>query len=226
MTSDFRFAGGVVALLLFPAVLTAAEPVNLLANGSFEKTVEVNMSRENPHYKPLFERNVSLPTGEKTPMPEGVYLNPADGWLGAGNRFEYVLGREDAEVHTGSRAVRITSPAGFSAISFHDRVSVVEGVGLDERAVAVGKPIPFSFWARGKGTVRVNCYLYGHKHENLYDYARLRAVQPEQFSVDAPDQWQRFEGALTIRDAAVNHFVFVIAVQGQVTLDDVALRAP
>jgi hypothetical protein len=204
--------------------VTAAPP-NLLVNAGFEENFVTNMSPDNAHYRPLFERGVALPVGEAVAMPVKVYPNPADGWLGASNRFEYVTGTAGREVHTGTHAVRIESFTVHSAITVGNSISVVEGVGLDDRAVPAGQPLQFSFWAKGQGTVCVSCYMYGQKHENLYDHAKLRAVTPGQLTVADDARWQRFAGTLTIREATVNYFVLVIAVQGRVTLDDLELRA-
>ncbi len=214
---------GLAAVLLAAAPLSAQEPANLLANGGFEESVAVAISMANAHYRPLIERNVEIPSGDAAAMPAEVSINPADGWTNEACKFEYVEGKTGAEVHTGKRAVRIESPKTQSAIVIGKNLSVVEGVGLDERAIQVGKPHKFSLYAKGTGTVMVRCYMYDAKLANLYDYSRCQEVKPQQFAVSDEDRWQKLEGTLQIKCPEVNHIVFVIGVQGSVSLDDVVL---
>lgn len=210
----------VIIALLSVAATAAAAPLNLLRNGGFETSTNVVAESQ----RLLRERGVALPAGDPLTLPAHTHLNPADGWLGASNRFEYVTGTAGQAVHAGTRAVRIVSPTVSSALALGESVLVVEGIGLDERAVPVGQPLKFSFWAKGQGAVRVNCYLYGHKHENLYEYVKLRAVAPEGFAVADAARWRQFAGTLTIREATVSYYIFVIAAHGDVTLDDVVLE--
>lgn len=227
LISDFRFGGAaVLATLSLVSPLCAQEKTNLLANGGFEKSIETNMGPDNSQYKPLFERKVTLPTGERALMPDSVYLNPADGWAGAGNRFEYVEGKPGDAVHSGARAVRIVSPNGASAIALTGQISVVEGLGLEDGAVQVGTPVPFSFFAKGTGTLTVNCYMYGAKGVGIYDYAKCRTVEPAEFVISEGAGWRKQEGTMRINCPEVQHILLVIAVRGEVTVDDVILRVP
>lgn len=222
--SKLTFAGaGLAAVLLATAPLFAEETQNLLLNGGFEESVTVAISMANAHYRPLIERNVEIPLGDAAVMPAHVAPNPADGWANDACKFEYVEGKAGAEVHTGKRAVRIESPQAQSAISLGKNLSVVEGVGLDARAIQVGKPHKFSFYAKGKGTATVRCYMYNAKSVNLYEYSRCLEVTPQQFAVSEEDRWQKFEGTLQIKCPEVNHIVFVIGVHGKLSLDDVVL---
>jgi hypothetical protein len=220
----FQFASvGIGAALWASAPLFAQEKPNLIANGGFEDSVTVAITKENEQYKPLLERGVALPTGEKALMPAMVYVNPADGWLGAGHRFEYVTGEPGAAVYTGRRAVRIESPHMQSAIAIGKHISLVEGISLDDRALPVGKPHRFSLYARGKGTVFLRGYMYDAKMDNFYEYARCMKVAPEQFPLADEEKWQKLEGTLQVNCPEVNRLLVVLAVHGQATLDDVGL---
>jgi len=216
----------ILVVLVTRAALFAQEKANLISNGGFEESVTVGITKDNHQYKVLLERGVSLPVGEQALMPESVYVNPADGWQTAKHRFEYVEGSPGDAVHSGTRAVRIESPAAFSAIAVGKNISVVEGVGLDDRALQVGRPHTFSLYARGKGAVVVRCYMYDARSVNFYDYARCMKVLPVQFALADEENWQRCEGTIQINCPEVQSILLVIAVQGNVTLDDVALHTP
>jgi hypothetical protein len=216
----------VLLAMLASAPLFAAEKPNLISNGGFEESVTVDITKDNPQYKVLLDRGVSLPVGEQALMPASVYVNPADGWQTAKHRFEYVEGTPGDAVHSGTRAVRIESTGGFSAIAVGKIISVVEGVGLEDNAIQVGKPYRFSLYAKGSGTIAVNGYLYDAKRANIYDYSRCLKVEPPRLDSSRSDEWQKLEGTIQVNCPDVQSILLVIAVQGNVTLDDVALHTP
>ena len=202
---------------------TASSGPNLIYNGGFELVATENVTTNNPQYKPLLDHGVAMATGEKIPMPAMVYANPSDGWGGASNRFTYVEGKAGAEVFAGTHAIRIESPIMSSAVGVGKMVSVAEGMSLDDHVVQVGVPYKFSFRAKGSGVVRVNCYMYNGRGENLYDYDKHRVFQPDQLPLTDDGQWHRYEGTLTIKTPNVDGFIFVIGAQGRATLDEVAV---
>jgi hypothetical protein len=196
---------------------------NLIYNGGFEEVALENVTTNNLQYKPLLDHGVAMVTGEKVPMPAMVYANPSDGWAGASNRFTYVEGKAGADVFAGTHAIRIESPTMSSAVGVGKMVSVAEGMSLDDRIVQVGVPCKLSFQAKGSGVVRVNCYMYNARGENLYDYAKHVAFAPGQFALTSDGQWHCYEGTVTIKTPEVYGFIFVIGARGDATLDEVSL---
>lgn len=192
---------------------------NLVPNGGFEVEGPVGgvNTAEEP-YKTLQERGAGLPDR----MPESVQMNPAHGWGSEECKFEYLNGLPDDEVHSGNRAIRITSPAMESGITVRTGIPVIKESKADSEGIVVGIPCKFSLYVKGQGTVAVTCYLYGTLG-NLYD-ANLRTISPARFDVDA-DKWELVEGTLTINDPSVAQMVLVIEVKGEVSLDDVTFFA-
>lgn len=197
--------------------------VSLIRLGGFEEEVLTAVTPTNAPYDALLTRGVALAQGAAVPMPAGVYLNPADGWPGPGCRFEYVSGRAGDTVHGGRRAVRVESPGGFSAIAVCERLSVVDGMGLEDRLLIVGRPYAFSLRAKGKGRVAVRAYLYGMKNANLQSLTDRLKVEPPEWELRHDGTWELFEGQVTVLCAATQNVLFVIAVQGNVTFDDFML---
>lgn len=164
-----------------------AESPNLLKNPGFEEDAEVDLRKMAGE---VLDRGVQLPSGDPAVMPATVYINPSDGWGRAGQEtsFEYVAGKAGDAVHTGRRAIHIVAPKARVGTAFGKQIPVVEGVGLEDEFIVVNKVCPFSFYAKGQGSVVVNCYMYGHKGLNLYDYAANREVQPANIAVDDDGQ--------------------------------------
>ena len=210
--------------LVFAGAPTDLPGRNLIVHGGFEEAVRVNVSTNAARYKPLLDRGVALVTGDEVDMPAFVYLNPADGWPGPGTRFAYVSGRAGVEVFAGTRAIRIESPNAFSAVAVGTEISVVEGLGLDDRTLQTGVPYSFALHAKGRGELRVSCYLYGPQGEDaIHDYGASRRVTPPLVTLTDDGAWRRYEGTLTITNPRVDRILLVVAVRGAVTLDDVLL---
>jgi hypothetical protein len=200
----------------------AVEPSNILKNPGFEEETEVNMTKM---VGPLLERGVEVPSGEAAIMPAQVYVNPADGWGLASKEasFEYVTGKPGEGVHTGKHAIRIVSPKVRVSTGVGGSIEVVDGVGLDESSINVNAACPFSFYAKGQGSVIVNAYMYDRKKGNIYDYITSRQVTPAIIRIDDDGKWVKYDGTLKITNPNVANISLVLSVQGDMVIDDVVL---
>jgi hypothetical protein len=201
---------------------SAQSNANLVANGGFEESVTVNVTTNNEQYRLLLERGVDLPVGTNAVLPARCGPNPVDGWPG-GSRLVYVEGVAGREVHAGRRAVRVVSPAGYSGLVVGRAIPVAEGMSLLDNDLQLNHAHKFTAWVKGQGSVMLKAYMYGDKGTNIYDYARCQTAQPSQLAVATPDRWQRIEGTFRINCPEVWEIVFVLGIQGDVTLDDVEL---
>ena len=215
-----------------PSPAAAAAPASLwgslIANAGFEEHLPTDVSAANAAFAPLFERKVQMPAGAQVPMPRHVSLNPADGWPDAACGFEYFEGEPGKEVHAGRRAIRILSPAHYSAVVIGRALPVGRGLSLSDSALVVGASHSLSFYAKGEGSVAATVYLYDEKTAGLYSLDRTRCVSPPAIDLprEAAQEWQRCEVAVQIPYPEVHSVQLVLRVRGNVTLDDVCLKVP
>lgn len=226
------------AVFLLPLPFLAAEPKaddanNLISNGGFEEAKEVNLRKfgvftQGGDGNELLKRGVKLPSDTTALMPVMVFLNPYDGWPGSDCGFQYVQGQPGQDVHSGERAVRIESPSAFSAIAMGDwshMIPVLDGIGLDDRGIPRGKECRVSLYAKGRGTIRLNPYMYDVKLRPLAGepYGKARTIVPEQFTVTSEGEWRKFEGTIRVNFDEVKRIWLAISVRGSLSLDDVEL---
>jgi hypothetical protein len=135
----------------------------------------------------------------------------------------YVEGTAGNAVHGGRRAVRVASPTLYSALGLGKPIPVVQGLSLTDAYIQVGRPHRFAAWVKGEGSVLPKAYMYGDQDVGIYDYGRCQRFQPGPLPVASPDGWQRIEGTFQIRSPEVRQILFVLGIQGDVTVDDVEL---
>lgn len=218
----------VPGLIVLHALMINAEdaPDSFLRNGSFEDPAAPMRASDkaDSRYKELVNRGVVFPM-DSDPMPNFWLMNPGEGWSDNNCVLEYVTGTAGEEVNSGSRAIKITSPAHESALYFNKPIQVVKEDAATTGAITVGQTYKYSFHAKGKGEVRVGVYLWDSikTAKNLYDYTRLRTIKPIRHDVMKSQGWTQCTGTLVINSPEVGAVIFTIAVRGDVTIDDVEL---
>lgn len=206
---------------------------NLLNNPGFEETMEVDMTKVYPMSE---DYGIRLPKGNPALMPANTWLNFGEGWAthSSGKEFEYLQGTPGKETHTGHRAIKIISPGSHSGIvvgevtpqhSVKGSIPVLREAGPGDDGVQFDKAHKFVFYAKGAGSVMVTTYCYDIGRTGIYNKPGLREVKPENIPVMNEDEWQKYEGTVKIVNPDVHYIYFVLRVQGEIWLDDVALYA-
>jgi len=203
--------------------MAGGDQMNLLGNPGFETSRAIAIKADAPRpWGELVKRGVEILTGDEVRMPISWLPNVDAGWArGVAASYRYVTGQPGRETHSGEHAlfvsskgaVDVMSGVGFSAVDDLEHAS-------GRSALPLNKPFPFSFYAKGHGTVRCRLYTYLVGREN---YGMYKAT-PETFTLT--DQWRQYQGVLELSDPGPMHNVlFVISViNGEAAIDDVALR--
>jgi hypothetical protein len=223
-----QYAG--CAAFFFLAAWAPAEDIrNFIDNGGFEELAPQRPANKDQNYRTLVERDVAFPRDAEA-MPESVALNPGQGWMNDQYIFQYVQGTPGAEVHSGSSAIKITSPIRESAVILGKvlRGKVIPVVKRDDAlagAIQVSRPYKYSFDAKGQGSVRAILYMYESVDvlRNLYDYAQFQTVEPTSHEIGESGQWNEYTGTVTLNSEQVGAVLFVLLVKGEVSIDDVQL---
>ena len=203
----------------------AEDSHNLFGNGGFEEGESALSEKTDKNRETLIERTVVLPD-DAEPMPKLVALNAGEGWVDSHCVFEYRKGRPGEEVHRGARAIHITSPRESSAVLLGTIIPVVSEGESADAAIQFGKPYKYSFYAKGKGVVRIRLYMFKSVEilANLYDYARLQTVSPASHLLIDDGEWHEYTGTATVNTDEVGAVRFVMSAKGEVSIDDVQLR--
>ncbi|MFA6175883.1 MAG: hypothetical protein WC765_04820 [Phycisphaerae bacterium] len=213
-------------VFFMPLGLAQAEDShNLFGNGGFEENESALSEKIDKNRETLIERTVVLPD-DAEPMPKLVTLNAGEGWVDSHCVFEYRQGRPGEEVHTGARAIYIASPKESSAVLLGTIIPVVSESESTDAAIQFGKPYKYSFYAKGKGVVRIRLYMFESVQilTNLYDYARLQTVNPASHLLIDDGEWHEYTGTVRVNTNEVGAVRFVMSAKGEVSIDDVQLR--
>jgi len=195
----------------------ATTGTNLIKNPGFEKFILVNTTQQGG-FKELLARMVEVEEGDAVEMPEGWVPNPSDGWYkGSASSLKYVKGTPCKEVHSGERALFISTKA-YAAV-MDGEYTVHRDKIPGEPGVLLKGPNRFSLYAKGKGTLRV--YVYTYLPVTMPQKYNLRKVTPEEFTLT--DEWKQYEGTIEFTDDGIIKCIFVIGIEkGEATVDDVA----
>jgi len=225
---------GCAAFFLLGAWAQAEDARNFIDNSGFEELAPPlpekayeNIWKQN--YRNLVQHDVIFPhTGEE--MPQSVMLNSTGGWGNDECIFAYLQGSPGGEVHSGNRAIKITSPIKESGIIFGKPISgkpipVVKGEASAAGVIQAGRPYKYSFYAKGQGSVQAIFVMYESVEvlKGLYDYARFQTVEPTRHEISETDQWTECTGTVTMNSEEVGAVLLALVVKGDVSIDDVQL---
>jgi len=190
---------------------------NLIKNPGFEEVTLVNTTQRWA-FKELLARMVEVEEGDMVEMPAGWEPNPSDGWYkGSASALKYVKGTPGKEVHSGERALFISTKT-YAAV-MDGKYTVHREKIPGEPGVLLKEPNRFSLYAKGNGTLKV--YVYTYLPATMPQKYNLRKVTPEEFMLT--DEWKKYEGTIEFTDDEIIECIFVIGVEkGEATVDDVA----
>ena len=219
-------AAGVFAAIMTALVSSgnaAAPAQNILINPGFEESAKVDVAKT---YEALLAKGADIPKGSEVDWPVGVWLSAGDGWYeNAKNVFRYVRGEAGKEVHSGTRAIFLSSTVEAALVCGRGNgpwprfvpVRAPAEPALNNNMLIAGKPNRFSVWAKGSADISVRFYTYNEK-----------TIIPGKYAVDPAvflpsEQWQEFSGTVTF-GPEVKYVLLVVAVSdGQAVIDDAAL---
>ena len=193
-------ASMLIATVAAACACRAAPGENLIANGGFE-TTRIVRNVERGFVRSLLDRGWDLGDPLKPEMVVGWdhYAGPA--------KVRVVRGKAGAEVQEGERALHV----------------ITSGHGCRFLGSTRGKPnvlYRFSFWAKGKGAMRIATYEWGAKPPPVHcrELARF----------DITPEWKAHTGTYETFSPLARSFTFVLIVSkdSDVVVDDVRLWEP